>query len=310
MTRQPSLRTTLVLLLCALRGVATAAQRQRVLGHVHTLGGEMVISDEKGRLQYIPFPACNETGRPLTLRFGVDADLNCTIAFVDDPFFHLLEFYVHNDTPLTCRLPVRPLDPLKKGPGEIAMPIAGGGTPPAAADGGAGADGEYIPLTFALTGTLQLSHLHVANRLNVLVHEVEERPGVLDSAIAYSVTPNRENARIVIGDVLVLRLRVRWFRGSGVDKAGAGLGGHLTGSTVVYCLFSALCGVFFSIAYFRAYELPNRLRRYSAARLSHHAGGAGGRGGYGYSSGLNGGYPPGYGGYGIGSGGSEWGKKD
>ena len=81
----------------------------------------------------------------------------------------------------------------------------------------------------------------------------------------------------------------------------------------IYSLLSAFCGVFLSIAYFRGYEFPKRLRRYGATRLFHSAGGEGGGGrggggGYGYNAGMSsGGYPPGYGGYGTGSG---WGKKD
>lgn len=74
------------------------------------------VTNEKGELQYVPFPTCTETGRPLELYFGVEKgmlctrlltviaranvvciDYNCTIEFVDDNFFHLLEFYVHND---------------------------------------------------------------------------------------------------------------------------------------------------------------------------------------------------------------------
>jgi len=30
------------------------------------------ITNEKGELQYIPFPRCNETGRPLELNFGIE----------------------------------------------------------------------------------------------------------------------------------------------------------------------------------------------------------------------------------------------
>ena len=30
------------------------------------------LEDDKGRLQYVPFPTCNETGRPLELYFGVE----------------------------------------------------------------------------------------------------------------------------------------------------------------------------------------------------------------------------------------------
>lgn len=30
------------------------------------------VEDDQGRLQYIPFPTCNETGRPLELYFGME----------------------------------------------------------------------------------------------------------------------------------------------------------------------------------------------------------------------------------------------
>ena len=30
------------------------------------------ISNEKNELQYIPFPICNETGKPLELHYGVE----------------------------------------------------------------------------------------------------------------------------------------------------------------------------------------------------------------------------------------------
>lgn len=59
---------------------------------------------------------CNETGRPLELYFGIEkghhtqlillrslfltlSDINCTLESIDDPLFHLLEFYIHNDAP-------------------------------------------------------------------------------------------------------------------------------------------------------------------------------------------------------------------
>jgi hypothetical protein len=28
--------------------------------------------DEKNQLQYIPFPICNETGKPLELKYGIE----------------------------------------------------------------------------------------------------------------------------------------------------------------------------------------------------------------------------------------------
>ncbi|KFY77481.1 hypothetical protein V499_03152 [Pseudogymnoascus sp. VKM F-103] len=96
---------------------------------------------EGDKLKYVPFATCEETGLPLDLQYGVEADINCTIASVSDPLFHLLEFYIHNDAPLSCRLPARP-------PATVSL---AGTQPP---------EQEYVPLVFALAGTLQRSHLH------------------------------------------------------------------------------------------------------------------------------------------------------
>jgi hypothetical protein len=162
------------------------------------------ISDSKGRLQYIPFPTCNETGQPLRLPYGLNQDLNCTIAFIPDPFFHLLEFYIHNDVPLTCRIPSNPPTTITA---DVSSPITPGGDNDA--------DGSFIPLTFALTGKLQLSHLHVSNHLNVIVHA---DGGRLDSAVAYSVSGGGRGVRIVIGDELPFRFSVRWVEGVGMPS--------------------------------------------------------------------------------------------
>jgi len=52
---------------------------------------------------------------------------------VSDPFFHLLEFYVHSDAPLSCRLAARP-------PAELEY-LGDDEKPPPQ---------EYIPLVFAM----------------------------------------------------------------------------------------------------------------------------------------------------------------
>ncbi len=35
--------------------------------------------------------------------------MHCTIADLSDEMYHLLEFYIHQDSPLACRVPARPL---------------------------------------------------------------------------------------------------------------------------------------------------------------------------------------------------------
>jgi hypothetical protein len=157
---------------------------------------------------------------------------------------------------------------------------------------------EYVPLIFALAGTLQLSHLHVSTHLNILLHSTPKHhlqkhdSGVIDSGAAYSTSPlskdGAANRRLVIGDALPLTLTVRWFPTPSLPSTNGryewnGMGGHVYASTVFYVLggFGAGCAV--CTVYFWGVVLPKRLR---------------GRG-------LGGATP--LGGYGIGGVGNGWG---
>lgn len=104
--------------------------------------GEHIQDEKTGALQYVPFATCNETGLPLAFHFNRDSpremELNCTIPFLSDEMFHLLEFYIHHDTPLACRIPVRPLG----GDYEVEK----------VSPGGVSESGQFIPLSmFALS---------------------------------------------------------------------------------------------------------------------------------------------------------------
>ncbi|KAF2725889.1 hypothetical protein K431DRAFT_280621 [Polychaeton citri CBS 116435] len=247
--------------------------------------GEHVTDETTGQLSYIPFPTCNETGRPLELLFGVERDINCTLDFIDDPFFHLLEFYVHNDAPMTCRIPTKPLPP------SVLKDEYEQGTKDKTSEEGQGSLSDvYTPLVVALSGTLQLSHLHVASSLNVLVHAAPKSvaPGTIAAATAYSIARDPPT-KIVIGDPLPLRFSVRWYPTTQLPSGWTGVGGHLTMSTIVYCLLSAGASAAICVTYFRGVELPRRLKSHGKDRL----GGVerGGLGGYGIANGY---------GYGVG----------
>ncbi|KAL8709305.1 MAG: hypothetical protein Q9220_005898 [cf. Caloplaca sp. 1 TL-2023] len=187
------------------------------------------------------------------------SDINCTVASISDEFFHLLEFYVHNDAPLTCRIPTHPL-------------LSTAGSSVVESSGNTAED--HIPLIFALAGTLQYSHLHINTRMNVVLHTspdlAKEEADVL-AATAYSVPSlSRNSTKIVIGDPLALQLNVRWYTSPSLPPSTtrlSGLGGHVHFSTVVYCLLSAGGGVAASLAYFRGVELPRRMRRYGKDRV-------------------------------------------
>ncbi|KAI8297743.1 hypothetical protein K4K59_003233 [Colletotrichum sp. SAR11_240] len=215
------------------------------------------VENSNHEIEWIPFPICEETNKPLEFQYGHEGELNCTIPMITDPFFHLLEFYIHNDAPLSCRLPARP-KPHVETVGEKPHVQ------------------EYIPLVFALAGTLQLSHLHVSTHMNVLLHSMPKhhtRPhdsGVLDSGTAYSTSPlshmdGTHTKRLVIGDPLPLTLSVRWFPTPNLPKIEGhvewqGMGGHVYASTVFYIITSFMAGVLVAGTYFFGVVLPKRLR--------------------------------------------------
>ena len=213
----------------------------------------------------------------LELQFGIEQEVNCTIDFIDDTFYHLLEFYIHNDAPLSCRIPTRPISSTLDATDEE--------------DGEGGLSNVYTPMIVALAGSLQLSHIHIATDLNVLVHAAPRArsPGTLAAATAYSVDRNPPT-RLVIGDPLPLRLSVRWYPNISLPSGWTGVGGHLTLSTLIYCLLSAAASAVACAAYFRGVELPRRLKSHGKDRLGgvERGGGLGGYGipnGYGYGTG-------------------------
>jgi hypothetical protein len=174
---------------------------------------------------------------------------NCTIE-VSDPLFHLLEFYIHNDAPLTCRIPSHPI------PNTPSSSISGFGKV-----GAVGAENTaYTPLVIALGGTLQLSHVHVANELNLLVHTdaVPSARGRIDSAAAYSISSAKKQTKLIIGDPLPLTFHIRWYKSSYLPLSSSAHHGFW--STLSYCIFAAGASAAICIVYFRGVELPRRLR--------------------------------------------------
>lgn len=208
------------------------------------------MEDADHELQWIPFPTCNETGRGLEFRYGVEGDINCTIAAVSDPLFHLLEFYVHSDAPLACRLPARP-----RAHADVV--------------GEAPARQQHVPLVVAVAGTLQLSHMHVSTHLNVLLHGVARHhvrardSGALDSAVAYSTSPlaPAHSRRLIIGDALPLTFSVRWLPTPALPHAGGLAGRHdCARGAVFYSAASFAAGAGLAALYTMGVVLPRRLR--------------------------------------------------
>lgn len=248
------------------------------------------IEDTLGRLQYIPFPTCNETSLPLALRYGVSETITCTIDALPDTLYHLFEYYVHSDAPLTCRVPTRPLSAsstLEAGNKHASSSSAAGKVYDIVdinSDGSAGDSGPpYTPLTIALQGTLQRSHLHIWTDMNVIVHQISSvesprkqskratiTPGYVVAGTAYSVPELHsgssnsrkadedaaliQNARnpwtaghgskVIRGEPLTFRFRVNWV--AGADSLGWTTSSSSSSSSSFAAFFSKL--IFFVVA--------------------------------------------------------------
>lgn len=179
------------------------------------------VTDSHGNLQYIPFPVCNETNLPLSFPYDTPLTQTCTIPELPDELYHLIEFFVHSDVPLTCRVPTYPL---------LGDNIIPGGDTADSTGVGSTADVEtWTPFTIAVQGTLQTSHLHLHTNINVLFHtSVDPAPAKGKKALpegshliassAYSV-PNpslsspKEGTKIIRYEPLTLTFNVAWIDG-------------------------------------------------------------------------------------------------
>lgn len=149
--------------------------------------------DDKGNVIYTAFPTCKETGQPLALKFGVNSDINCTITMTDE-LYHLFQFYIHEDSPFSCRVPISNEENyLEKG-------------------------GAYVPLAFNFRGEIHESHLDIDNNINVLV-VVPKIMNTFLSTVAWS--SGTETSRVVIGETLTIQLAIRWSKTFDVAPLGA-----------------------------------------------------------------------------------------
>ena len=130
--------------------------------------------------------SCKETLRPLSLHYGVSETINCTIPELSDKLYHLLEFYVHSDVPMTCRIPTTPLSSSNEKP--IPKPDADAQPTESDSLGALSEQGPpFTPLTIALQGTLQLSHLHIWTDMNMIMHNMAS------DAAAQAVKPGKQS---------------------------------------------------------------------------------------------------------------------
>ncbi len=131
--------------------------------------------NEKGDIIYIPFMDCQETKKPLELKYNVDEQIACTVKF-EDRLYHLFQLYLHQDAPFTCRIPVRP------------------------------DSGLYIPLDIQVRGNIMESHFDLDP--NIAIQMFTDGDGTIISSTSFSTSVN--TTRIIIGDTVKLNFNVIW----------------------------------------------------------------------------------------------------
>ncbi|KAK9367264.1 hypothetical protein V1509DRAFT_627477 [Lipomyces kononenkoae] len=212
--------------------------------------GEHVTDADSGMIIYNSFPVCQETNRPLSFPFGVDSDnkVNCTFVVVDE-FYHMLQLYVHQDAPLSCRVPAR-----------------------------LGSENLFAPAVFSVQGKLEQSHLDIATKFNIIFtyadNLINGQPSNnlganVTSVVAYPIYPS-STTRIIIGDELTLQFNVRWFPITRApkqeDKSVASF------AILSYCVASGVIAFAIAAFYFLVIVFPQRARARSAMRQAIAAG--------------------------------------
>lgn len=132
-----------------------------------------------------------------------------------EDLFHLFEFYIHADSPFSCRVPSRP-----RGWGQRALTEEGGKVDTSM--GGSEDGTEWIPVVLNLAGTIELSHVHIANDMNLIFHTAKDPASggqVIQSGIAYSSKPLTGAKRVKMGDALELRFKVKWYEGEELPES-------------------------------------------------------------------------------------------
>lgn len=210
--------------------------------------GEHLFDDNKNII-YAPFPKCFDTDAPLTLKYGVDENVNCSIDLGHE-FFHIFQLYIHEDVPFSCRIPyAKTITPVKRAKNENGE---------AEDDDEADTKVETLYTTFTLNvrGTVQESHLDIDPLLNVaMVANVSD--GTVSSSIAFS--SGSKVQRFIIGDYLPLNFNVRWYKGPVLPSASSAI--FASRAVFFYSAVSALLSAVVCFGIFYYHLLPKKVKQ-------------------------------------------------
>lgn len=125
-----------------------------------------------------------------------------------------------------------------------------------------------------LAGTLELSHLHIAGRLNLIIHSTKAEfwGFIITTATSYSVAPLADATRLVIGDQLPLQLEIRWYDGIHLPSSDFMVHGDDVSlqirknvpqgsGTLFWCFCTGVSVALTMCAFFYGWDLPKRLQK-------------------------------------------------
>ncbi|OBA13743.1 uncharacterized protein OGAPODRAFT_95894 [Ogataea polymorpha] len=143
--------------------------------------------DSQGNVVYADFLKCQETAKPLALKYGLDEQIECTVKF-EDEIYHLFQLYLHNDAPFSCKVDVKP----KSGVG--------------------------VPIVFQFRGVVEESHFDLDPNVNVLFMTKDNQ---IVSGTAWSSSLN--TTKVIIGDSVPLKFDVKWLGNGNKDTDASGM---------------------------------------------------------------------------------------
>lgn len=198
-----------------------------------------------GEIIYAPFPHCFQTDAPLSLKYGVDETVNCSIDLGHE-FFHVFQLYIHGDVPFSCRIPYA----------KTVAPLKSNSATDQTSDTSTKVKTLYTSFSLNIRGNVQESHLDIDPFLNVaMVSNVSD--GTIISSIGFS--SGNKVQRFIIGDNLPLNLNVRWYKGPYIPSASAAY--FASRVVVFYSLASAAITAAICIGVFYYHLLPKRVKQ-------------------------------------------------
>ncbi|AOW07174.1 hypothetical protein B0I72DRAFT_134294 [Yarrowia lipolytica] len=201
--------------------------------------GEHMVDEKTQEILYEDFPICRETGKPLSLQYRVDQDVNCTIGF-SDTLYHLFQLYIHEDAPFSCRLRASK----QKNKNVLSEPTT------------------WLPLTFTIRGHIQESHLDIDPKLNaVMMYSRKTETPVVAAAFSRGT----ETERYKNGDFLPLQLSVKWYPGSNNNEvftlpANPDSNSAFSSTTLMWCAATMIATAAIVTVVFQGVIFPRKLR--------------------------------------------------